>query len=129
MVQIYAHHAAGEYVAGFLAVHNPDDHVMALTSDNADEFLLTGHKFGYIKVWLIKNFAWGKRRNIYMPRYRILFPFLWTDVIQCRAKRAVRNQPLPLLCSSHRGHLEPIVQICYIDQSKIYCRYINNTKI
>lgn len=122
---MYSHHAFGEVLTGFSACHADNDYVMTMTSDVNDELLFTGHRVGYIKIWVIANYAWGEDRDVFLPKYRIMFPFMWTDVIQCRAKRAVRNQPLPILCSSHKGHVGSIVQICYMDECKIYCRYMH----
>lgn len=59
-----------------------------------------------------------------MPLLRLEFPFLWRDKINGRAKRAVRDQSLPLLLSSHRGHKKPITCLQIIPNARIIIRYL-----
>lgn len=59
-----------------------------------------------------------------MPLLRLEFPFLWKDKINGRAKRAVRNQPLPLLLSSFRGHTKPVTCLQIIPDARIIVRYV-----
>lgn len=54
-----------------------------------------------------------------MPELRIEFPFLWRDRWEGRAKRTVRHQTVPLLCSSYKAHIQPITGIIYIDEAKL----------
>ncbi|XP_044731948.1 WD repeat-containing protein on Y chromosome [Chrysoperla carnea] len=121
MVQIYSHHGAGGFLSSFSAIHSNRDCVIFLESDQKNEYLFTGHKLGYVKIWLIINYFSAENAEIFMPKYRIIFPFLWTDLIQCRAKRAVRDQALPLLCNSFQAHLKPVTGIVYINECQIFC--------
>lgn len=57
-----------------------------------------------------------------MPKLRLQFPFLWEDRVEGRAKRSVRDQPLPLLLSSYRAHLRSITTLAYIDERKLVLR-------
>lgn len=57
-----------------------------------------------------------------MPKLRLTFPFLWRDRIEGRAKRCVRDQPLPLLLSSVRAHLRCITALAYIDDLRLVLR-------
>lgn len=57
-----------------------------------------------------------------MPLLRLEFPFLWKSKINGRAKRAVRNQPLPLLLSSVHGHIKAITSIQIIPDARIIIR-------
>ena len=57
-----------------------------------------------------------------MPLLRLEFPFLWKKKIIGRAKKAVRDQPLPLLLSSIHGHLKPITSIQIIPDARIIIR-------
>ena len=77
---------------------------------------------GYIKVWLLKNYMLPDPPKINMCTLRLEFPFLWKDRIDGRAKRAVRNQPLPLLLSSMRGHMKSITSIQFIPGARIIVR-------
>jgi hypothetical protein len=54
-----------------------------------------------------------------MPQLRLEFPFLWKDRVEGRAKRSVRDQPLPLLLNSYRAHLRCITTMAYIDDLKL----------
>lgn len=85
---------------------------------------MTGHKEGYIKVWLMKNYGLptNLHQEINFASLRIEFPFLWKDRILRRAKRAVKNQPLPLLVSSFKGHLKPINSIEFIPGANLIIR-------
>lgn len=62
--------------------------------------------------------------KVCMPLLRLEFPFLWKDRINGRAKRAVRNQPLPLLLSSVRGHMRGITSLQIIYSARIIVRYV-----
>ncbi|KAK0177738.1 hypothetical protein PV328_001756 [Microctonus aethiopoides] len=103
MIQMWSHHHDGGFIKAFSAIHIDGDCCLC-------------HKEGYIKVWLMKNY--GLPTNLYQEinfaSLRIEFPFLWKDRILRRAKRAVKNQPLPLLVSSFKGHLKPINSIEFI---------------
>ncbi|KAG7306466.1 hypothetical protein JYU34_009101 [Plutella xylostella] len=54
-----------------------------------------------------------------MPALRLEFPFLWHDRVEGRAKRRVRDQPLPLLLNSYRAHLRCITSMAYVDEHKL----------
>lgn len=88
------------------------------------EFPLEGHSIGYIKVWLLSNYMLPNPPKICMPLLRLEFPFLWKDKINGRAKRAVRNQMLPLLLSSVRGHTRGITSLQIISSARVIVRYI-----
>lgn len=57
-----------------------------------------------------------------MIHLRLEFPFLWKDRLLGRAKRAVKDQPLPLLLSSVRGHLKSITSVQIIPDARIIIR-------
>lgn len=48
-------------------------------------------------------------------KLRTLFPFLWQDEIEGRAKRSVKNQLEPLLLNSYQGHKKSISGLIYCD--------------
>lgn len=58
-----------------------------------------------------------------MPLLRLEFPFLWKDRVDGRAKRAVRDQTLPLLLSSVHGHTRGITSLQVISSARIIVRY------
>lgn len=60
--------------------------------------------------------------HVCMPKLRLLFPFMWKDIIEGRAKRANRGQPKPVLLSSHKAHLMPVSGLAYIDDAQILIR-------
>lgn len=60
-----------------------------------------------------------------MPALRLEFPFLWRDRIEGRAKRSVRDQPLPLLLNSYRGHTRSVTCVAYIDEHKLVLRRVS----
>ncbi|XP_011883535.1 PREDICTED: WD repeat-containing protein on Y chromosome-like [Vollenhovia emeryi] len=82
-----------------------------------------GHSVGYMKVWLLSNYMLPNPPKICMPLLRLEFPFLWKDKIDGRAKRAVRDQPLPLLLSSVRGHTRGITTLQVISSARMIVRY------
>lgn len=57
--------------------------------------------------------------HISMPKYRMLFPFMWGDRFMGRAARMVLGQPKPVLLNSYKGHFRPISGITYIDDCQI----------
>lgn len=67
--------------------------------------------------------------KVCMPLLRLEFPFLWKDKIDGRAKRAVRNQTLPLLLSSVRGHMRGITSLQIISSARIIVRYTGSLQI
>lgn len=84
--------------------------------------IYSGHTAGYIKVWLLTNYAVPDPPDLCIARLKLKFPFLWKDRIDGRAKRAVRNQPLPILLSSVRAHCKTINSLQYIPESKLILR-------
>lgn len=72
----------------------------------------------------MKDYCTHEKVDICMPKYRLIFPFLWADVFVGRAKRMHRSQPKPLLLSSYKGHLMPVSGLAYIEEAKIVVRFI-----
>ncbi|XP_035433899.2 WD repeat-containing protein on Y chromosome [Spodoptera frugiperda] len=118
-IQGWSDHSAGGYQGSFHAVHSEGDYVSCLATDVANEFLFTGNTRGYIKVWLMTNYFTNTTEHINMPRLRLMFPFLWRDRIEGRAKRSVRDQPKPLLLNSYRAHLRCVTVVEYVDELKL----------
>nr|XP_049696246.1 WD repeat-containing protein on Y chromosome isoform X1 [Helicoverpa armigera] len=118
-VQCWSDHSAGGYQGAFQAIHMAGDHVATMTTDINNEFLFTATTQGYVKVWLLSNYLSNTTTHINMPRLRLLFPFLWRDRIEGRAKRSTRDQPKPLLLNSYRAHLRSVTSIAYIDEMKL----------
>ena len=84
--------------------------------------MIPGTTAGYVKIWLMKNYMHPRQGKVVMPIYRLQFPFMWKDRIEGRAKRVVREQPLPILLSSYKAHLRAITSIEYIQSCKIVIR-------
>ncbi|ALC39414.1 CG41020, partial [Drosophila busckii] len=61
----------------------------------------------------------SEKVKVCMPRLRLDFIFLRKELFLTRAKRAVRNQPEPLLVSSFKAHLKAINSIAFINLPKI----------
>ncbi|EFN73429.1 WD repeat-containing protein 49, partial [Camponotus floridanus] len=119
LVQVWTHHPAAGFLGAFTVTHAMDDCATSLTTDPENQFLVTGHSIGYIKVWLLSNYMLPNPPKICMPLLRLEFPFLWKDRINGRAKRAVRKQALPLLLSSVRGHMRGITSLQIIFSARI----------
>ncbi|XP_063362976.1 WD repeat-containing protein on Y chromosome-like [Cydia amplana] len=119
MVQAWSDHSAGGFQGSFQAVHTAGDYVSALATDSQNNYLFTGTTVGYIKTWLMTNYLVNKEVHVNMPALRLEFPFLWRDRIEGRAKRCVRDQPLPLLLNSYRGHVRCVTTLAYIDEYKL----------
>ncbi|KAJ2949922.1 hypothetical protein O0L34_g11240 [Tuta absoluta] len=117
-VQAWSDHAAGGLKGSFTAVHTPGDYVSALATDVENKYLFTGTTVGYIKVWLMENYLRTEEVHVNVPALRLDFPFLWKDRIEGRAKRAVRDQPLPMLLNSYRGHMRCVTCLAYIDETR-----------
>uniref|UniRef100_A0A2A4JIS4 WD repeat-containing protein on Y chromosome n=1 Tax=Heliothis virescens TaxID=7102 RepID=A0A2A4JIS4_HELVI len=118
-VQCWSDHSAGGYQGSFQVIHMAGDYAACLTTDDKNEFLFTGTTQGYLKVWLLSNYLINDTVHVNMPRLRLMFPFLWRDRIEGRAKRSTRDQPKPLLLNSYRAHLRCISSIAYIDELKL----------
>ncbi|XP_045473600.1 WD repeat-containing protein on Y chromosome-like [Harmonia axyridis] len=119
-VQMWSHHTNGNFITSFQAVHKAGDYVISMCSSKDNEYLFTGTSVGYVKVWLIINFCTPHKKRVFMPKYRLMFPFLWRDVFVGRAKRVVTNQPEPLLLNSIRCHRMPTSGIIFIDEAEIF---------
>ncbi|XP_043259688.1 WD repeat-containing protein on Y chromosome [Colletes gigas] len=119
LIQVWSHHPGGGFLQAFSVIHAVGDCVLSLTTDPKDRFLVTGHNTGYIKVWYLANYLIPDPPRTCMPLLRLEFPFLWNDKINGRAKRAVRDQPLPLLLSSVRGHDKAVTSIQIIPDARI----------
>nr|CAD7572926.1 unnamed protein product [Timema californicum] len=131
--QVWSHHSGGGYLGEFFTIHTPGDYVVSLATDPDNEYLFTGrvhsslercHTAGYVKTWLMKSYMVPEEHQskVVMPKYRLQFPFLWKDRVEGRAKRAVREQPLPILLSSYRAHLEAVTHIEYLTETRIVIR-------
>ncbi|PZC77345.1 hypothetical protein B5X24_HaOG203504 [Helicoverpa armigera] len=118
-VQCWSDHSAGGYQGSFQVIHMAGDYAACLATDNNNEFLFTGTTQGYLKVWLLSNYLINDTVHVNMPRLRLMFPFLWRDRIEGRAKRSTRDQPKPLLLNSYRAHLRCVSSIAYIDELKL----------
>ncbi|KAK9309928.1 hypothetical protein QLX08_000565 [Tetragonisca angustula] len=118
-IQVWTHHPAGGFLQAFSVIHSIHDCALALATDPKNHFLVTGHNAGYIKVWYLANYLLPNPPKISMPLLRLEFPFLWKNKIIGRAKRAVRDQPLPLLLSSIHGHLKSITSVQIIPDARI----------
>ncbi|KAJ8932564.1 hypothetical protein NQ318_023097, partial [Aromia moschata] len=120
-IQVWNHHPAGGFISSFAAVHKMEDYVISMTTNKDNEFLFTGTTHGYIKTWLLKNYciAPEDKEPICMPKYRLMFPFMWGDTFVGRAARSIRHQPEPILLNSFKGHLMPVAGLTYIDECQI----------
>ncbi|XP_061932668.1 WD repeat-containing protein on Y chromosome isoform X1 [Apis cerana] len=119
LIQVWTHHPAGGFLEAFSVIHTVRDCALALATDPENHFLVTGHCAGYIKVWYLANYLVSDPPEIDMINLRLEFPFLWKDRLLGRAKRAVKDQPLPLLLSSVRGHLKSITSVQIIPDARI----------
>ncbi|XP_034826941.1 WD repeat-containing protein on Y chromosome-like [Maniola hyperantus] len=118
-VQCWSDHPAGGLQGAFQGIHNTGDYVSAFATDIDNDFLFAGTTVGYIKVWLMKNYLVNEQVHVNMPQLRLMFPFLWRDRIEGRAKRSVRDQPLPVLLNSYRAHLRCVTALVYIDDPRL----------
>ncbi|XP_076377030.1 WD repeat-containing protein WDY [Megalopta genalis] len=119
LIQVWNHHPAGGFLEAFHVIHSEGDCALSLATDPKNDFLVTGHNKGYIKVWHLTNYLTPNGSKVCMSLLRLEFPFLWKDRIDGRAKRAVRNQPLPLLLTSVRGHTKPVKSVQIISDTHI----------
>ncbi|XP_025989826.2 WD repeat-containing protein on Y chromosome [Solenopsis invicta] len=119
VVQVWTHHPAAGFLGAFSVIHTVGDCATSLATDPENQFLVTGHSIGYIKVWFLSNYMLPNSPKISMPLLRLEFPFLWKDKIDGRAKRAVRGQTLPILLSSVRGHAQGITSLQIISSARI----------
>ncbi|CAF4905141.1 WD repeat-containing protein on Y chromosome isoform X1 [Pieris napi] len=118
-VQCWSEHPAGGIQGAFQGIHTAGDYVSAFTTDVDNNYLFTGTTVGYIKVWLMTNYLTHEKTHISMPKLRLKFPFLWRDRIEGRAKRCVRDQPLPLLLNSYKAHLRCVTSLAYVDHLEL----------
>ncbi|CAH2236528.1 jg8011 [Pararge aegeria aegeria] len=128
-VQCWSDHPAGGLQGAFQGIHTAGDYVSAFATDVDNDFLFTGTTVGYIKVWLMKNYLRNEEVHVNMPLLRLTFPFLWRDRVPGRAKRSVRDQPLPLLLSSYRAHLRCVTALAYIDGQRLVLRFLRETTV
>ncbi|KAJ8918540.1 hypothetical protein NQ315_013045 [Exocentrus adspersus] len=121
VVQVWNHHIQGSFITSFSAIHKAGDYVISMATDEKNEFLFTGTTVGYIKTWLLKNYCVlpADEEHICMPKYRLMFPFLWGNTFMGRAARMVADQPKPVLLSSFKGHFMPVSGLTYIDECQI----------
>ncbi|XP_028982217.1 WD repeat-containing protein on Y chromosome [Diachasma alloeum] len=118
-IQVWSHHVVGGFLKAFNVKHVPRDCCICMATDPENDYLITGHLFGYIKVWYIRNYGITNPPRVNMPSLRLEFPFLWKDRVPGRAKRAVKDQPLPILLTSFKGHTKSITAVQYLPEAKI----------
>ncbi|KAL1498296.1 hypothetical protein ABEB36_009115 [Hypothenemus hampei] len=121
VVQVWNHHLLGGFITSFSAVHKAGDYVIAMTTDDQNEFLFIGTTAGYIKTWLLINYCVlpEDKVHICMPKYRLMFPFMWGDRFVGRARRMVMGQPEPILLNSYKGHFMPVSGLIYIQECRV----------
>ncbi|XP_023312310.1 WD repeat-containing protein on Y chromosome-like [Anoplophora glabripennis] len=54
-----------------------------------------------------------------MPKYRLMFPFMWGNTFMGRAARMAADQAKPVLLNSFKGHFMPVSGLTYIDECQI----------
>lgn len=121
-VQMWSHHVGGGFITSFSANHKAADYVISMVTDSKNEYLFTGTAIGYVKIWLMEDYCRPEPVKICMPKYRLIFPFLWKDVLVGRAKRMNRGQPKPVLLSSWKAHLMPVSGLTYLEEARIIVR-------
>nr|CAI5831958.1 unnamed protein product [Callosobruchus analis] len=121
VIQVWSHHVAGGFITSFSAIHKAGDYVLSMCTDVNNEFLFVGTTVGYIKTWLLKNYVCLPEdvEHICMPKYRLMFPFLWGSRFMGRAMRLALAQEKPMLMNSYRGHYMPISGLTYIDECQV----------
>lgn len=121
IIQFYSHHEQGTYIAEFNAIHMAGDCIVALATNEKNEYLFTGTAFGYIKTWLIVNYCVPVDEQIHvnLPKLRLEFPFLINDLWDGRAKRSARSFSNPMLINSYKAHIRSVCSMEYIDEYKI----------
>ncbi|KAB0795580.1 hypothetical protein PPYR_12419 [Photinus pyralis] len=119
-IQVWSHHPGGSFITSFQAVHSAGDYVTSMATDAHNEYLFVGTTAGYIKTWLMTDYyPPNLTTRACLPKYRLIFPFMLKDLIDGRAKRAVRDQPKPVLLSSFKGHTSPVSGLTYINEAAI----------
>lgn len=120
IIQMYSHHNMGRYFDCFVGVHMAGDCIVAMTTDESNEFLFSGTAFGYIKTWHIRNYCIPDDEKVRenKPRLRLIFPFMIRTRLAGRAMHSARGGPV-LLVNSYRAHLQAITSLEYIDRYKI----------
>jgi WD40 repeat protein len=122
MILVWSHHTIGNYIGEFNAIHKADDQILVMSTDKENKYLFTGSAFGYIKTWLLSN-AWNPDKEggskVVLPALRLKFSFLWKDLLDGRAKRAVRRQDTPMLLNSYKGHTKQVMDLTYIDSTEV----------
>ncbi|XP_055341268.1 uncharacterized protein LOC129590202 isoform X2 [Paramacrobiotus metropolitanus] len=106
------HHTNGGLKALFFAGHRIGSFVQTMTTDPENELLFTGDTNGYVKVWLLCEWAQSDKhlfhhRHGFDPRH---FPFIkrhkfFSPVIAFRANH-IMQQTVSTLPSSQRGYYQ-----------------------
>jgi WD40 repeat protein len=77
----------------------------------------------YFFSTLNQNFIFSHSTSIDRAPTKIFlqskFPFLWRDELEGKAKRAVKNQLMPLLLNSYKAHKNAITKLIYSDANQI----------
>ena len=107
----------GGLAGEFMASNNHRESVLCMTSDEKNEFLITGDSQGYIKIWNIKNYCIAEQNksdkgfvdvteHLSKARRQVPLP-------ESLRKRKI-NRIAPPLVFYLRAHLQPIVSIDYV---------------
>ena len=65
------------------------------------------------------SFPTSAKGKISQVKLRKIFPFLWRDDIEGRAKRSVKYQFDPQLLNSYQGHKESITGVVFSERNQI----------
>ncbi|XP_024936747.1 WD repeat-containing protein on Y chromosome isoform X2 [Cephus cinctus] len=119
LIQVWSHHASSGFLVAFSAIHTRGDYAISLATDPKNDYLITGHTVGYIKVWLLTNYALPDPPHVCLGLLNLEFPFLWKDRIPGRAKRAAADQKYPMLLSSVQAHTKSVNALEFIPSARI----------
>jgi hypothetical protein len=121
MILVWSHHTIGNCLGKFNAIHKAGDRIQAMATDKENKYLFTGTTLGYIKTWLLQK-TWNssdEEDRVVLPALRLKFPFMWKDLLDGRAKRTVRDQDVPKLLNSYKGHAKTVMDLTYIDSTEV----------
>ncbi|XP_077864869.1 WD repeat-containing protein on Y chromosome-like [Saccoglossus kowalevskii] len=128
----------GGLLGQFNAAHGKNESVLAMTTDAANKFLITGDTMGYVVVWDITDYCIKGDTRTSQTDMQKQFPYLQPDgVIGFRAKLraeikhqksmpkpAAQTDPertlhAPMKVNAYRGHLKSITHIEYAEDKKL----------
>ena len=136
-IRAWSTHPEGGLLGQFMTDFNIGRHILAMVSDEVNEYLITGDDYGYLKVWDIEEYCLkgvtetpmkkklesSKYQKFIYVRQQKILTFHTQKGAACplapKSSRPKETVHAPPILNSFQGHLKPITSVDYVNDKKL----------